>query len=192
MIGKVSMLSSFVNSCSVLHFEQISLAFAPRCSNRVKRSKQLMRDFGWPFISNDKSNDKSLKGSNVGETCLQVVQTKSLRSSPVKISSTMQLHESWCWAFELSRKWMWSRFSDAMKNSWASCCLYPAKWLKRWISLSCSLVNQLMFHLPCILPDQKQEIVKWNRTCFAGVEFLKDSWYFADHAAVQLAAVPVG
>lgn len=60
IIGKVSMLSSFVNSCSVLHLEQISFAFAPRCSRRVKRSRQLMRDLGCPCMSNDKSSDKSL------------------------------------------------------------------------------------------------------------------------------------
>lgn len=46
MIGKVSMLSSFVNSCSVLHLEHINLALTPKFSNRVKRSRQLMRDFG--------------------------------------------------------------------------------------------------------------------------------------------------
>lgn len=68
-------------------------------------------------MSNDKSKDKSLKGSNVGETCLHVVQTKSDKSSPVNISSTMQLHESFCCTFEFSRKWIWSRLSEAMKNS---------------------------------------------------------------------------
>lgn len=84
IIGKVSMLNSFVNSCSVLHFEQVNLAFAPRCSSLVNLSRQLIKLLGWPFISKDKSNDKSLNGSNVGETCLHVVQTKSLKSSPVK------------------------------------------------------------------------------------------------------------
>lgn len=81
MMGSVSMLNSFVNSCSVLHFEQMSFALAPKCSKRVKRSKQLMRDFGCPFISKDKSSDKSLNGSNVGETCLPELRTKTHENS---------------------------------------------------------------------------------------------------------------
>lgn len=96
IIGNVSILSSLVNSCSVLHFEQMSFAFAPRCSSRVNLSKQLRRDFGCPFISNDKSKDKSLNGSRVGETCLQLLQTRSDSKVPVKISSTIQLHGSFC------------------------------------------------------------------------------------------------
>lgn len=87
MIGSVSMLNSFVNSCSVLHFEHVNFAFAPRCSSLVNLSKQLIKLFGCPFMSKDKSNDKSLNGSNVGETCLHVVHTKSLRSSPIIVQT---------------------------------------------------------------------------------------------------------
>lgn len=90
------MLSSFVNSCSVLHLEHVSFALAPRCSSRVNRSKQLRSDLGWPFMSNDKSSDKSLNGSRVGDTCLQVVHTRSDSKVPVKISSTIQLQGSFC------------------------------------------------------------------------------------------------
>jgi hypothetical protein len=84
------MLNSFVNSRSVLHFEHVNLAFAPKCSNLVNLSRQFIKVFG-PLISNETSNERSLKGSNVGDTCLHVVHTKSLNNSPTKFQNLINI-----------------------------------------------------------------------------------------------------
>lgn len=136
-MGSVRIDNCFVDSWYVLHDEHLIFALEPRCSARVKRSRQSINDVGGPHVpcTSPKSSDISQNGSMVVDTPWHDWHTTSDCKRPVKIWSIIQLHLVGLFVANPSRlsfsfslvvcaflQWWCSMSRVAMKNSCASCC----------------------------------------------------------------------
>lgn len=147
-MGRVLNLSCFVDSWLFLHMLHQIFPVEPRCSTRVYRVRQSLRVNVTPGSSVIKSSEVSQNGSTVIDFCLrnpevelyfsyifsilvteiisypQIIQVTADSSLPKKITSITQLHiprPSGSWKCKCRAS------NIAIKNSWASCCSYPAK-----------------------------------------------------------------